>query len=67
MLQLNPHNAAQLRRRDPNFPGVQGGILVPQVHPGSPADKAGLKAGDIIIGGQEASGVWRWGGGVHMQ
>jgi hypothetical protein len=50
MLQLNRHNVQQFRSRDPKFPDVPGGILLPQVYPGSPADKAGLKAGDIIIG-----------------
>ncbi|GAB4816218.1 hypothetical protein N2152v2_003264 [Parachlorella kessleri] len=50
MLQLNRHSVLQFRSRDPNFPNVSAGILIPQVYPGSPADKAGLKAGDIIIG-----------------
>jgi S1-C subfamily serine protease len=30
--------------------GADEGILVSQVMPGSPAEKAGLKAGDLIIG-----------------
>lgn len=50
MLQLNRHNVASFRRKDPNFPDVSSGILVPSVTPGSPADKARLKAGDIIVG-----------------
>jgi S1-C subfamily serine protease len=50
MLQLNSHNAAQFRQRDPNFPAVSSGILVPGIHPGSPAERAGLRAGDCIVG-----------------
>lgn len=56
MLQLNQHNAAQFRQRDPNFPDVASGILIPHVHPGSPADKAQLKPGDIIVGFATQSG-----------
>lgn len=48
--QLNKHNAAQFRKRDPAFPRVEAGILVPGVHLGSPAERAGLRPGDCIIG-----------------
>ncbi|KAK9816531.1 hypothetical protein WJX72_001610 [[Myrmecia] bisecta] len=49
MLQLNASNAAQLRKRDPAFPNVSSGILVPHVAMGSPAEKAGLRPGDVIV------------------
>jgi S1-C subfamily serine protease len=50
MLQLNEGKASMLRRADPAFPAVKAGILVPQVSPGSPASRAGLRPGDIIVG-----------------
>ena len=50
MLQLNEHNATQMRQKDPNFPIVAQGILVPHVASGSPACKSGLREGDIITG-----------------
>jgi HtrA serine peptidase 2 len=49
LLQLNRFNVIQLRKKDSNFPYVSTGVLVPAVAPGSPAQKAGLKSGDIIL------------------
>lgn len=49
MLELNEGIASQLMDRDPTFPPVSAGILVPQVLPGSPAERGGLRAGDIIV------------------
>ncbi len=37
--------------------GTTGGILVKLVKPGSAAEKAGLKAGDVIVGAQEKEPV----------
>lgn len=50
MLQLNQHNAAQMRQKDPKFPQVKQGILVPHVAANSPAAKSGLREGDVITG-----------------
>lgn len=50
MLQLNQHNAAQMRQKDPNFPEVMQGILVPYVAANSPAAKCGFREGDVITG-----------------
>lgn len=50
MLQLNQHNAAQMRQKDPNFPEVKQGILVPHVAANSPAARSGLREGDVITG-----------------
>lgn len=50
MLQLNSGNVVEFRKRDPTFPAVSQGILVPHVTMASPAYKAGLRPGDVITG-----------------
>ena len=57
MLQLNQHNAAQMRQKDPNFPEVKQGILVPHVAANSPAARSGLREGDVITGNLGANGL----------
>ncbi|VVB15245.1 unnamed protein product [Arabis nemorensis] len=49
MIELNKMIVAQLKERDPMFPDVEKGILVPAVIPGSPADRAGFKPGDVVV------------------
>ncbi|KAJ9180250.1 hypothetical protein P3X46_008519 [Hevea brasiliensis] len=49
MIDLNEMITAQLKERDPRFPNVDRGVLVPMVTPGSPADRAGFHPGDVVI------------------
>lgn len=50
MLELNQQNTSQMHERNSRFPQRSSGVLVPHVMKGSPACKAGLQQGDIIIG-----------------
>lgn len=49
MIDLNEMIITQLKERDPKFPNVKEGVLVPMVTPGSPADRAGFHPGDVVI------------------
>lgn len=49
MIDLNEMILSQLKERDPTFPNVDRGVLVPMVTPGSPADCAGFRPGDVVI------------------
>ncbi|XP_017977821.1 PREDICTED: putative protease Do-like 14 [Theobroma cacao] len=49
MVDLNEMNIAQLRERGDQFPKVEKGILVPMVSLCSPADRAGLRPGDVVV------------------
>ncbi|KAK9822097.1 hypothetical protein WJX74_007192 [Apatococcus lobatus] len=50
MLQLTESMLPGLQAQDPAFPSVGRGILVSEVAAGSPAEKAGLRSGDVITG-----------------
>jgi len=50
MLELNLQNTSQMHQRNSKFPTRSSGVLVPHVLAGSPACKAGLRQGDIIVG-----------------
>ncbi|KAM6912255.1 serine protease HTRA2, mitochondrial [Xenentodon cancila] len=54
MLTLTPSIIAELQLRDPSFPKVTHGILIHRVTVGSPANRAGLLPGDIVV---EINGV----------
>ncbi|XP_044021929.1 serine protease HTRA2, mitochondrial-like isoform X1 [Siniperca chuatsi] len=54
MLTLTPSIIAELKLRDPSFPDVTHGILIHRVIMGSPANKAGMLPGDIVV---EINGV----------
>uniref|UniRef100_H3DIY1 HtrA serine peptidase 2-12 n=1 Tax=Tetraodon nigroviridis TaxID=99883 RepID=H3DIY1_TETNG len=49
MLTLTPSIIAELKLRDGSFPEVTHGVLIHRVIMGSPADRAGLTAGDIVV------------------
>ncbi|XP_077477024.1 serine protease HTRA2, mitochondrial-like [Stigmatopora argus] len=49
MLTLTPSIAAELKLRDPSFPEVSHGILIHRVITGSPAHRAGLLPGDVVL------------------
>ncbi|KAG5265486.1 hypothetical protein AALO_G00243020 [Alosa alosa] len=49
MLTLTPSIISELKMRDPSFPDVTHGILIHRVIIGSPAHRAGMKPGDVII------------------
>lgn len=50
LLELDVDTALQMRRRNSKLPILAAGVLVTAVNKGSPADKAGLRAGDVITG-----------------
>lgn len=49
MLTLTPSIITELKLRDPIFPDVTHGILIHRVIVGSPADRAGLLPGDVVL------------------
>ncbi|KAM4625288.1 serine protease HTRA2, mitochondrial-like [Polymixia lowei] len=49
MLTLTPSIIAELKLRDPAFPDVTHGILIHRVIMGSPANRAGMLPGDIVV------------------
>ena len=50
MFDLTVNALHQLRARDERFPrSVSAGVIVPGVAPGSPADRAGVLPGDVIV------------------
>ncbi|XP_076830338.1 serine protease HTRA2, mitochondrial-like [Brachyhypopomus gauderio] len=54
MLTLTPSIITELKMRDSSFPDVTHGILIHRVITGSPAQRAGVKSGDIAV---EVNGV----------
>lgn len=50
MLQLTAENAAQMHKKNSQFPSTIRGVLLANIRAGSPAARAGLRQGDIITG-----------------
>ncbi|XP_071385794.1 serine protease HTRA3a [Centroberyx affinis] len=49
MLTITEALLAELKLQNSDFPDVSSGVLVQQVIPDSPAEKSGIKAGDVIV------------------
>lgn len=49
MLTITPALVEELKQQNPDFPEVASGIFVHEVVPHSPAQKGGIKDGDIIV------------------
>ncbi|XP_071760334.2 serine protease HTRA2, mitochondrial-like [Centroberyx gerrardi] len=49
MLTLTPSIITELKLRDPGFPDVTHGILIHRVIMGSPANRAGMLPGDVVV------------------
>ncbi|XP_070785643.1 serine protease HTRA3 isoform X2 [Enoplosus armatus] len=49
MLTITPALIEELKQQNPDFPDVASGIYVHEVVPHSPAQKGGIKDGDIIV------------------
>lgn len=49
MIDLNDMIIAHLKETNSSFPDVRRGVLIPMVSPGSPADHAGFRPGDVLV------------------
>ncbi|XP_048852636.1 serine protease HTRA3-like [Brienomyrus brachyistius] len=49
MLTITPGLVEDLKKQNVDFPGISSGIYVHEVLPNSPAQKGGIKDGDIIV------------------
>ncbi|XP_028996440.1 serine protease HTRA3 [Betta splendens] len=49
MLTITPALTEELKQQNPDFPNVTSGIYVHEVVPHSPAQKGGIKDGDILV------------------
>ncbi|XP_008276158.1 serine protease HTRA3a [Stegastes partitus] len=49
MITITKALVAGLKHQNPDFPDVSSGVLVQQVIPNTPAEKGGIKEGDVIV------------------